>query len=414
MAEHAAALEGPLPAVLDRTFLHVFVLGSGAGEAVLVALPKDGWLVIDGCGPRKALPALELLRRYRAPDEPVDALILTHPHADHYQGIVELLDDAELGKAVRYVGCVAEYLGARRAGARGGSSLDAERSVFERLPPTNDPVLETELGRALSVLSRIQSEWEERPARELQLRHGTSLPLRTNTVTAQVLWPEASAVLRFFAPDEGLRARIAREANRLSAVLDLRFQQTRILLTGDLIHADSTGKALLDEGWGRVNELAPGLNAHHGLKVPHHGSRKALCDELLRPADGYVRTWVMTPFNSRDLPGRERDEGIERLLEEEDEILLTALPVGWRQQSAGQVRLTLPELDREVCSLKGTPALLSGATPAGRQRGVPPVECCWGVSFDGSGRPVSRFRGQGARVILGVRGGPDAQQGRVH
>lgn len=395
--------EGPpelaLPAALDRRRLHFFVLGSGVGECVLVALPEEGWLVIDGCGPKKALPALALLRKYRAPQEPIDAVILTHPHADHYQGIVELLDDATLGAAIQRIGCVAEYVGTKSVEAAAGSSLTLESDVLTRTPPTNDPLVETELGRARVVLNRIRSEWEEHPDKQLRLRHGVFIPLKAQGVTAQVMWPEPSVVQRFFQSDAALRQRIAQEANRLSAVLDLRFGQTRLLLTGDLVHADANKSVLSQEGWARVHTLFPGLNTHHGLKVPHHASREALSDELLRRTDEHPRTWVVTPFNSHDLPSSEPGEGAERLLHDEPEFLLTALPVGWKQQVAGQVRLTLAEFQRDVRAIKKGPSFLANATRAGRPLAVDPSECCWGMSFDEAGRLVARFRGQGARIV---------------
>jgi hypothetical protein len=399
MGDPGDALEQALPAALDRRRLHLFILGSGLGEAVLVALPKDGWLVIDGCGPKKFLPVLEMLRRYRAPGEPIDALILTHPHADHYQGIVDLLDDGALGPAVRRIGCVAEYVGQRTSLAADGSSLDVERDLLERAPPTNDPLVETELGRARTVLNRIRTEWKDRPERQLYLRHGASIPLRTREVTAQVLWPEPSVVQRFFTVDAALRARVVHEANRLSAVLDIRFQQTRLLLTGDLVHADAGGKVLVGEGWERLHALVLGLHAHHALKVPHHGSREALTDELLQGVAGFSRTWVVTPFNSQALPSPEPGEGAELLLQKEREFLLTALSVGWKQQISGQVRLTLAELRRDVLALKGAPGFLSSATRAGSPKTVPPSECCWGMAFDEAGHLLARYRGQGARII---------------
>lgn len=90
-----------LGARLDRSLLHVFVAGPGYGEGIAVALPHSGWLVLDGCRVSKGhLPILAILDRWRSSTEPVDALLLTHPHTDHAFGIRETIE----GTAPRRIG----------------------------------------------------------------------------------------------------------------------------------------------------------------------------------------------------------------------------------------------------------------------------------------------------------------------
>lgn len=84
---------------LNRELLHVFVAGPGRGESVLVALPEQGWIVLDSCTTRPASipnnnPAIEILAKWKTPTEAVEWLILTHPHTDHVEGFVDLLDRA--------------------------------------------------------------------------------------------------------------------------------------------------------------------------------------------------------------------------------------------------------------------------------------------------------------------------------
>lgn len=86
---------------LDRSLLHVFVAGPGYGEGIAVALPHSGWIVLDGCRVSTGhLPILSILDRWRSPTEPVDALLLTHPHTDHAFGIRETIE----GTAPRRIG----------------------------------------------------------------------------------------------------------------------------------------------------------------------------------------------------------------------------------------------------------------------------------------------------------------------
>jgi glyoxylase-like metal-dependent hydrolase (beta-lactamase superfamily II) len=90
-----------LAAPLDRSLLHVFVAGPGYGEGIAVALPHSGWIVLDGCRVSTGrLPILAILDRWRSSTEPVEALLLTHPHADHAFGIRETIE----GTAPRRIG----------------------------------------------------------------------------------------------------------------------------------------------------------------------------------------------------------------------------------------------------------------------------------------------------------------------
>ena len=79
--------------------LHLFVVGPGTGETVLLLIPPERWLIVDSfkCG-RASRPAAEsIVSRYGGK---VAILALTHPHQDHYPGFVDLIDrfsDAVLG-----------------------------------------------------------------------------------------------------------------------------------------------------------------------------------------------------------------------------------------------------------------------------------------------------------------------------
>jgi glyoxylase-like metal-dependent hydrolase (beta-lactamase superfamily II) len=88
---------------LDRSRLHVFVAGPGQGEAVAIALPVKGWVLVDSCRAAHErngtdLPLVSIVRRFRNADDPVEALILTHPHRDHSDGFAELVDTVKPGR----------------------------------------------------------------------------------------------------------------------------------------------------------------------------------------------------------------------------------------------------------------------------------------------------------------------------
>ena len=71
--------------------LYLFVLGPCKGETVLLRVPPGHWMVID---------SFQVGRPHRPAAEPiitqyggrVEVLALTHPHADHFEGFIDLID----------------------------------------------------------------------------------------------------------------------------------------------------------------------------------------------------------------------------------------------------------------------------------------------------------------------------------
>ncbi|TSC77337.1 MAG: competence protein ComEC [Parcubacteria group bacterium Gr01-1014_31] len=85
----ALALAGwVLAPMLGRGMLQVRFFDIGQGDAILVTTPAGGHIVVDG-GPDGSLlhklgPVLPLW------DRTIELVVLTHPHADHLVGLVEL------------------------------------------------------------------------------------------------------------------------------------------------------------------------------------------------------------------------------------------------------------------------------------------------------------------------------------
>lgn len=70
--------------------LHLSVLDVGQGEAILVRTPARQDILIDG-GPNPQAVILELSQKMPFWDRTIDLVILTHPHADHVSGLIEVL-----------------------------------------------------------------------------------------------------------------------------------------------------------------------------------------------------------------------------------------------------------------------------------------------------------------------------------
>jgi len=74
--------------------LQVFVLNIGQGDSILVRLPTGENILIDGGPDESVLRELaELLPLY---ERKIDAVILTHPHADHLNGLIEVMKHYEV------------------------------------------------------------------------------------------------------------------------------------------------------------------------------------------------------------------------------------------------------------------------------------------------------------------------------
>lgn len=378
---------------LDRDRLTLFVCGPGQGEAILVALPERGWLVLDGAGIRKSFPQESVLKRFRLADEPIDGVLLTHPHRDHYRGFTELLD--EYGDDVRHVGCLSLYFE-----DMGKSSAEIELHALEGGVDPDSP-LDHLSGGVRSVLERVRDEWESDASRVLSLVSGTSIPLSSAAATARVLAPDVAGATKFLR-SSGLGHRIKQHANDLSAVIEITFRGTRIVLGGDLPEVvQAKGKAVpVPTGWQTVCANHGLRAAHSGLKVPHHGSKEALATCLVARSGDTRRTWAVTPFNMRPhLPSFEAGQGIDVMLAQEPELHLSAMPRAWSAQTPLPPRVSRSSVTAAGVPTVALPAAFSAPTPTGNPSGLDPEQCIWALVFDDAGELVARYRGSGSTLI---------------
>jgi competence protein ComEC len=70
--------------------LHVSFLDVGEGDAILIQTPTHQDILVDG-GPSPQAIGLELGEKLPFWDRTIDLVILTHPHADHLTGLIEVL-----------------------------------------------------------------------------------------------------------------------------------------------------------------------------------------------------------------------------------------------------------------------------------------------------------------------------------
>ena len=85
-----AILVSVAAATLPDDNLHVSFLDVGEGDAILIQTPAHQDILVDG-GPSPQAIGLELGKKMPFWDRTIDLVILTHPHADHLTGLIEVL-----------------------------------------------------------------------------------------------------------------------------------------------------------------------------------------------------------------------------------------------------------------------------------------------------------------------------------
>lgn len=362
---------------LDRSLLHVFVAGPGYGEGIAVALPHSGWIVVDGCRVSTGrLPILSILDRWRSPTEPVDALLLTHPHTDHAFGIRETIE----GTAPQRIGVTTSPTTPELVFAAAEAELAAAN------PGSLDQLRRRTV---IDAMLAIRRRFDAARGDLIALVDGAQVPTTHPDVTVFVRTPDAALVHDRLASGRG------GDPNELSAVVELVFGATRIVLGSDLPTVDTRG-LVLGGGWGTVLRRHPHLGDHRGLKLPHHGSPAAFHTGLMTSGSG--RTWWISPFNrGKRLPPTDPD-GVPRLVALNGEVSLTATP---------RARAVQPiHIDPAAVPLAELPSLFATASPfsAGAFSVTPPdvepLEPVWCGAFDDQGALRGAWRGNRAFSVV--------------
>jgi len=242
VAAHAVLASGPLSSAADGR-LHLSVIDVGQGDSLLLRSPSGRAIVVDGGGsrdlrfdPGERRVAPEL---WRQGVSRIDAVLISHAHPDH-AGVVPFL------------------LRAFRVAM-----------LWEGPAPIRDPAWQ-----------RLDAALVASGVRRLAVARGM-----------RVDWDGARIAVLGPAPPPGPPLRVRNED---SVVLDVRFGDVHLLLTGDV-----TGEA----------ERALRPPASLVVKVPHHGSRTSSSAALTgatRPRVAIVSSGARNPF------GHPHPEVIER------------------------------------------------------------------------------------------------------
>ncbi|MDI1437120.1 hypothetical protein [Polyangium sorediatum] len=299
----------PLPD-LAPDHLVVIAFGPGIGELILIRVPPDAWMVVDGCGRGETYYALKALTHYGARPSIV---LVTHPHDDHSVGVAQGIeewtprDDKKTWPRIGMVLPPGDDIAARSADFMGGATLQA--------------------------IAAIESRWKEFPACRWDVNVGDLELL--GDAALRVLSPRADV------RDEQIerwKARRPFDKNVLSTAILLSWHKRRILLGSDLVERPGYG-------WSHSLVLDPELGDHDLLKVPHHGSDAALHDDVLRPRARVPDPLrFFTPYSRQRLPRFSPGKGAHRVVSHGGTSYLTGLPRRHEEQSGRRETRTLTEL----------------------------------------------------------------------
>ncbi|MBU0667616.1 MBL fold metallo-hydrolase [Patescibacteria group bacterium] len=96
---------------LGDGLLHVYYLDIGQGDSILVRTPLSHYVLIDGGPDDKVLQEMAAVMPFY--ERTIDLVILSHPHADHVDGLIPVLERYNV-KAVMLTGISYNYAGYER------------------------------------------------------------------------------------------------------------------------------------------------------------------------------------------------------------------------------------------------------------------------------------------------------------
>lgn len=201
--------------------LHLIVCDVGQGDAIFITTPSNAQILIDGGPDKSVLSCLSAHMPFW--DRSIDTIILTHPHVDHYAGLIDVLDRYQLN---------AFYT------EEVGSTSDMHKLLEAKLAAKN-----------------LSAKY---------LTSGDNFKDKSG-VEIKILWPSVDTIKTSDHNTSNL------DLNGLSVVAILTFGNFSALLTGD------AGENIMDKIAFEANDIDV-------LKVPHHGSRTGMTDSFLNSA----------------------------------------------------------------------------------------------------------------------------------
>ena len=293
------------------------VLGPGNGEALLLKVPPNQFVIIDSfLRPKQSTGACPVLELFDRMGGELSCAILTHSHADHAEGF--------------------ERVAGRCAGPIG---------VVEMFLPNSagkwDAVALQRRGLIHTALNAINDRWETDKTTRWPLQAGDQKQINGATLT--ILHPCQQSMSEHVG------------FNELSSPVLVEWESVRLILGADLP----------TDMWPKVASNF-NLTDHHGLKVPHHASKDGFHPNVHGPGLR-ERYWVATPYKRGLQPPRFEDgEGVSLILGHVDVLHFTSILFETPATSTPIPRSELLKLatnQTTTLNLPGAPAATPVADP---------------------------------------------------
>lgn len=264
-------------------FLRVSFIDVGQGDAIWIKGPdrEDGTpggnIIIDG-GPdrgnrNRLIKYLQAKAYGLAPGAVIDCIVATHPHDDHYPGLLDVLGQYQVAQIV-------------------DSGYPKERTT-----PTGAPS-RFELFRQAALGERVGG----RPSRFIELRRTTDRQLECGNVQVRIIHADSADL-------KGMGVANTRE-NNASTVLQLKFGAFTFLFMGDAEGKERqdppTESRFVERLLLERAKREPDLLRADVLKVGHHGSETGSTLEFIRAVRPAIIV-IMSgrkPYNGTFLPDR--------------------------------------------------------------------------------------------------------------
>lgn len=254
--------------------LKVVFLDVGQGDAIFIETPSKKQILIDGGDNNMVLEKLN--GEMSIIDRSLDLVILTHPHADHVTGLIEVLKRYEVGE-VWLTGILhtsTTYLDFL--------NLIKEKNITVRITYGCDEIIGDQLPSA---------DTDKYLANNITLNGQTGM-----FNCGKKLTMGEGMEFAILSPLISLEKKRIKNLNNSSIVMKLFYGQNSLIFAGD---AENTVEEELLGVYGESN----GLNADI-LKIGHHGSTNATGEKFLtvvKPAQAVISVGKDNPFGHPSL-----------------------------------------------------------------------------------------------------------------
>lgn len=270
--------------------------GERSGDAIAMRYSLDGvqWdvLVIDGGNQDSGAELVKLIRTHYGTNR-VNHVLNTHPDADHASGLRVVLEEMEVGALWMHQPWAHSphilnafddgRITTQSLGRRIEEALRAAKGVYdlavEKRVPVFEPFQGSNIG-GLLVLSPSRTQYQALlPHFRSTPETSISSPLPSSRGGIAALLAEAMAKFVPATPlteDAALGRKATAAENESSVVLFGRFDEERILFTGD------AGTVALNGAAQFAASVGLSLQGLRVMQAPHHGSRNNLSAEVLR------------------------------------------------------------------------------------------------------------------------------------